>query len=99
MSFENAPFGLADSSLKVPCSATRPSDERTMRRSDRLMVDSRCAIEIVVLFPRNNAASAEFTSVSDSASRAEVAGMSIVGVDLGIRKEKRGRLGCYLHRE
>lgn len=37
------------------------------------MVESRCAIEIVVLLPRRSATSAELTSVSDSASRAEVA--------------------------
>lgn len=37
------------------------------------MVDRRCAIEMVVLLPFNSAARAELTSVSDSASSAEVA--------------------------
>lgn len=42
-------------------------------RSDRLMVDRRWAMEIVVLLPLRRAARAELTRVSDSASRAEVA--------------------------
>ncbi len=42
-------------------------------RSDLLMVDSLCAIDMVVLLPFSNAVRAELTSVSDSASRAEVA--------------------------
>lgn len=37
------------------------------------MVERRWAIEMVVLLPRSRAANAELTSVSDSASRAEVA--------------------------
>lgn len=41
--------------------------------SERLMVDRRCAMEIVVLFPFNRDDSAELTRVSDSASRADVA--------------------------
>lgn len=44
-----------------------------MMRSERLMVERRCAMEIVVLFPFRRAARAEFTRVSDSASSAEVA--------------------------
>lgn len=42
-------------------------------RSERLMVERRWAMEMVVLLPRSRAASAELTRVSDSASRAEVA--------------------------
>lgn len=41
--------------------------------SERLMVERRWAIDMVVLFPRRRAVRAELTSVSDSASRAEVA--------------------------
>lgn len=37
------------------------------------MVERRWAIEMVVLLPFNRATRAEFTSVSDSASSAEVA--------------------------
>ena len=44
-----------------------------MMRSERLMVERRCAIEMVVLLPFSSAARAELTSVSDSASSAEVA--------------------------
>jgi len=57
----------------VPCSATFPSDDNTMIRSERLMVERRCAMEIVVLLPLRSAARAELTRVSDSASRADVA--------------------------
>lgn len=45
-----------------------------MMLSERLMVDRRWAMEIVVLFPFNRDDNAELTRVSDSASRAEVAG-------------------------
>ena len=41
--------------------------------SDRLIVDKRWAMLIVVLLPRRRAANALLTSVSDSASRADVA--------------------------
>lgn len=41
--------------------------------SERLIVESRWAMLIVVLFPRRRAARALLTRVSDSASRAEVA--------------------------
>lgn len=44
-----------------------------MMVSERLMVERRWAMLMVVLFPLRRAASALLTSVSDSASRAEVA--------------------------
>ena len=46
-----------------------------MMVSDRLMVERRWAMEMVVLLPRRRAARAELTRVSDSASRADVAMM------------------------
>ncbi len=64
----------------MPCSATLPSEERTMMRSERLMVDRRWAIEMVVLLPLSNAVRAELTRVSDSASSAEVAVWEMLGV-------------------
>lgn len=42
--------------------------------SERLMVERRWAIEMVVLLPLSSAPSAWLTRVSDSASRADVAG-------------------------
>lgn len=45
--------------------------------SERLIVERRCAMEIVVLFPLIKDDSAELTSVSDSASRADVAGRDV----------------------
>lgn len=53
--------------------------------SDLLIVESRWAILIVVLFPRRRAVSALFTKVSDSASRAEVASSRIKMSGLLIR--------------
>ena len=44
-----------------------------MMRSERLMVERRWAMEMVVLLPLSRAVRAELTSVSDSASRADVA--------------------------
>lgn len=41
--------------------------------SERLMVERRWAIEMVVLFPLRRDDRAELTRVSDSASRADVA--------------------------
>lgn len=41
--------------------------------SERLMVERRWAIEMVVLLPFKSAERAELTSVSDSASKADVA--------------------------
>ncbi len=45
--------------------------------SERLIVESRWAMDIVVLFPLSKAERAELTRVSDSASRAEVAGIEV----------------------
>ena len=50
-----------------------PSEDRTMMLSERLMVERRWAMEMVVLLPLSSALSAWLTSVSDSASRADVA--------------------------
>ena len=61
----------------MPCSATVPSEESTMMRSERLIVERRWAMEMVVLLPLRRAARAELTRVSDSASRAEVASSRI----------------------
>lgn len=44
-----------------------------MMLSERLMVDRRWAMEMVVLLPLRRAARAWLTRVSDSASRADVA--------------------------
>lgn len=44
-----------------------------MTVSERLMVERRCAMEIVVLLPFKSAERAELTRVSDSASKADVA--------------------------
>lgn len=44
-----------------------------MMLSERLMVERRWAMEMVVLFPCRRDESAELTRVSDSASRADVA--------------------------
>ena len=46
--------------------------------SERLIVLSLWAIDIVVLFPRRRAARALFTRVSDSASSADVAAALLV---------------------
>jgi len=48
-----------------------------MMRSERLIVESLWAMEIVVLWPLSKAARAELTRVSDSASRADVASSRI----------------------
>jgi len=59
------------------------------------MVERRCAIEMVVLLPFSRAARAELTSVSDSASSAEVA----VGVKCGLADMVHIRDGMtYLRR-
>lgn len=73
MSLVKAPLGSLLSSLYGPCSATLPSADRTIIVSARLMVDSRWAMEMVVLLPRRRLARAELTRVSDSASKADVA--------------------------
>ncbi len=53
-----------------------------MTLSERLMVERRWAMEMVVLLPRRRAARAWLTRVSDSASRADVAGWLLVKVML-----------------
>jgi len=73
MSFINAPSGSLLRSVYEPCCATFPSGERTMMLSERLMVERRWAMEMVVLLPFRRAARAALTRVSDSASRADVA--------------------------
>ncbi len=58
------------------------------------MVESRCAIDIVVLLPLRRAARALLTSVSDSASRAEVAALLLLVLRMiGVNRE-----GLYLRR-
>lgn len=44
-----------------------------MMVSERLIVERRCAMEMVVLLPFKSAERAELTRVSDSASKADVA--------------------------
>ena len=63
--------------------------------SERLIVERRCAMEIVVLFPLIKDDNAELTSVSDSASRADVAGRE--GQHF-CSKFGRCRVNPYLHR-
>ena len=71
-----------------------------MTLSERLMVESRWAMEIVVLLPFRRAARAWLTNVSDSASRADVAvrdNVSMIGVAWMGRKMViylRQGLGC-----
>jgi hypothetical protein len=73
MSLLNAPVGLLVSSSYVPSSANCPSELMQMMRSERLMVERRCAMLMVVLFSNRSLLSAWLTRVSDSASRALVA--------------------------
>ena len=49
-----------------------------MTLSERLMVERRWAMEMVVLLPLRRAARAWLTRVSDSASKADVARMTLV---------------------
>ena len=66
-----------------------------MTRSERLMVERRWAMEIVVLLPRSRAARAELTRVSDSASSAEVARVGVSKDGQESRGLKQNRK--YLH--
>ena len=65
--------------------------------SERLMVERRWAMEMVVLLPFRRAVKAALTRVSDSASRADVAGIRLVVLSLrwrrGQRKGGRGGQG------
>lgn len=59
-----------------------------MTLSERLMVERRWAMEMVVLLPLRRAPRAALTRVSDSASRAEVAVGGLLVVILGIKGEE-----------
>ena len=63
--------------------------------SERLMVERRWAMEMVVLLPLRRAPRAWLTRVSDSASRADVAGSSVSTLLGGRIREPSG--WDYLH--
>lgn len=67
--------------------------------SARLIVDRRCAMEIVVLLPRRRFARAELTRVSDSASKADVAKVYISKLaveEVGISEYLHLKLKCLV---
>ena len=77
INLRKAPSSLLLSSRYVPVSATRPSAPRQMITSLRWIVDSLWAMLMVVLLLASSVPSAWLTSVSDSASSADVASSRI----------------------